>query len=204
MILHLDFELASMLNIRDVGAYEWTKNPHTVLIMGSFAIDDEEPQTLLFNRIDAPVEDRLLRALDAGAEVHAWNAGFEYNVWRNIVVPQLGWPELPLDRFHCTMAAAACAGLPMGLDEAADAVNSPVPKDKVGAALMQRMAKPRRIDNHGNPIWWHVYDRETHAKLTPLFVAATRPRPTRWSATWSPITAPTCWPSGRFTGASRG
>ena len=63
------------------------------------------------------------------------------------------------------MAAAACAGLPMSLDDASQAVGSPHVKDKAGYALMKRMARPRRFDNNHKPIWWH---REDPVKLEQL------------------------------------
>ena len=41
------------------------------------------------------MENLLLDAVDAGAEIHAWNANFEFNVWNNICAAGqlLGWPE---------------------------------------------------------------------------------------------------------------
>jgi DNA polymerase len=111
------------------------------------------------------LERKLLDAVADGAEIHAWNANFEFNVWSNICVPRFDWPPLPIERFHCTMAAAACAGLPMTLDHASRAVASPAHKDKVGHGLMMRMARPRRFDTNGDPVWWH---REDPAKVQAL------------------------------------
>ena len=107
----------------------------------------------------------LPHAVADGAEIHAWNAPFEWAVWNNICVPQFGWPALPIERFHCTMATAACAGLPMSLDDASQAVGSSFLKDKAGHALMKRMARPRRFDHNHAPIWWH---REDPLKLLRL------------------------------------
>ena len=104
----------------------------------------------------------LLNAVDDGAEIHAWNANFEFNVWNNICVPRFGWPALGIERFWCTMCAAACAGLPMSLDQAALAVGSLYVKDKTGHLNMMRMARPRSR----NPLrWWH---EEDPAKLAQL------------------------------------
>ena len=99
-----------------------------------------------------------------GAEIHAWNANFEFLVWNNICAPRFGWPKLEIEKFFCTMCAAACAGLPMNLGEAAIAVGSPYLKDKVGQALMKRMARPRS-DKGGVVRWWH---REDPAKVAQL------------------------------------
>ena len=173
-VVSLDFELAGVLDLSDVGADVWTKRPDTVPILCGFALDHAEPESFEFDMLDFawpnPTEHgfahkkraTLLDAVVGGAELHAWNANFEWNVWNNICVPRFGWPALPIERFHCTMCAAACAGLPMSLDEAAIAVGSPYLKDKTGRALMKRMARPRSL----NPLrWWH---REDRAKVRDL------------------------------------
>jgi DNA polymerase len=100
-------------------------------------------------------------------EIHAWNASFEFNVWNAVCAKRFGWPELPIERFHCTMATAALAGLPLGLDEASRAVGASYVKDTAGHAIMLRMARPRRYDTKGNPEWWHR-DKANPAKLQSL------------------------------------
>ena len=167
-VISLDFELASTLDLADTGADVWTKFKHTLPILCGFALDFAEPEVIdltpLATPYNRPLERKLLDAVEEGAEIHAWNANFEFNVWNNICVPRFGWPVLPIERFHCTMCAAACAGLPMSLDEAAGALNSPYRKDKAGQALMMRMARPREHKN-GKLRWWHVEDP---AKLQQL------------------------------------
>ena len=181
-VVSLDFELAGVLDLTECGADVWTKHPDTVPILAGFAIDHEPPNVIDFDALTAwmqprPVQclleaqlplflrDKLLDAIANGAEIHAWNAAFEWAVWNNICVPRYHWPELPAERFFCTMCAAACAGLPMSLDDASKAVGSPHVKDKAGYAVMKRMARPRRFDPNHQPIWWH---REDPVKLKQL------------------------------------
>jgi DNA polymerase len=114
---------------------------------------------------------RLLNAINAGAEIHAWNAPFEWAVWNNVMTRQGGYPALPIERFHCTMAAAANAGLPMGLGDAAAAIGSYSIKDKVGQALMKRMARPRGWDANGKVRWWHVEDTQKREALRAYNIA---------------------------------
>ena len=166
-IISLDFELCSTLDLSDVGAYEWTKSPKTIPILCGFALDHAEPECIDFKLKGTAAEagwlwNKLFNAIGQGAEIHAWNANFEFNVWNNICVPRFGWPKLDISRFFCTMCAAACAGLPMSLDQAALAVGSPFLKDKSGHLNMMRMARPRSR----NPLrWWH---EEDPAKLAQL------------------------------------
>jgi DNA polymerase len=161
-IVSLDFELAGVLDLTDVGADVWTKHPDTVPILAGFAIDYDPPECVEFDHISFMTsnmpEQRLMGAINAGAEIHAWNAPFEWAVWNNICVPRFAWPALPIERFHCTMAAAACAGLPMSLEDAAKAVGSNFVKDKDGHALMLRMSRPRGFDHNHHPVWWHRQD----------------------------------------------
>jgi DNA polymerase len=176
-VISLDFELCSTLDLTVCGTDVWTKHPKTTPIVCGFAIDYGEPEVIQFDDIAPRLTDQwslsdqneneLLVAVQDGAEIHAWNANFEWNVWNNICVPRFEWPTLPIERFHCVMASASCAGLPMNLNDAAKAVGSPHVKDKLGQALMMRMAKPRRFDSKGEPVWWHRSDDEAWAKLTP-------------------------------------
>ena len=168
-VVSLDFELAGVLDLAEVGADVWTKHPDTTPILAGFAIDFDEPLVVEFDNhsIKTPPlpHHLLLEAVRHGAEIHAWNAAFEWAVWNNICVLRYGWPALPIERFFCTMCAAACAGLPMSLDDASQAVGSPHVKDKAGYAVMKRMARPRRFDANGDPVWWH---REDPVKLKQL------------------------------------
>ena len=190
-IVSLDFELCSTLDLTDVGTYEWTTNKNTHPYSRGLRARSRRAASASTSRIDLMRRNAACRRADAraaldavaqGAEIHAWNANFEFNVWNNICVPRFKWPALGIERFHCTMCAAACAGLPMSLDQAALAVGSPHVKDKAGSLNMMRMARPRSK----NPLrWWH---EEDPAKLQ----ATDRLLPRRCAG-----------PSGRFTSASR-
>lgn len=155
MKVHLDFEACSELDLKQVGAWEWTRHVSTRAICAAFALDGPV-YSWLPGKI--AVEQILLDAVSKGAEVHAWNAPFEHAFWNNVMVPLFGWPALPIDRFHCTMATAANYGLPMSLDQAAPAVGASFVKDKAGSLVMKRMARPRSYDKQGMPVWWHDTD----------------------------------------------
>jgi DNA polymerase len=169
-VVSLDFELCSTLDLTDTGTDVWTKHPDTLPILCGFALDYDDAQVINFDLIGAGLNTdkrviALLTAVTSKAEVHCWNANFEFNVWNNICAPRFSWPALSIERFHCTMSAAACAGLPMSLDDAATAVGSFYTKDKAGQGLMMRMARPRRVDANGVIHWWH---REDPIKLEQL------------------------------------
>jgi DNA polymerase len=154
----MDFEVSGVAELPKVGADVWTKRPDTYPTLLSFAIDNGPVDTFVFDSRNhhlstAGVRERLAVVTDPHVEIHAWNAAFEFMVWNNICVRRYKWPPLPLDRFHCTMARAACAGLPMSLDQASQAMQTGWLKDTAGARNMKRMARPRRDD----PMeWWHL------------------------------------------------
>jgi DNA polymerase len=74
----------------------------------------------------------------------AHNAAFEQAMWKFHMVP-MGYPELPPERWHDTMAVAGMKALPLGLDALVSALELPVKKDMDGHRLMLIMCKPDRI-----------------------------------------------------------
>jgi DNA polymerase bacteriophage-type len=110
-----------------------------------------------------PFPRRIHDHIRGGGEVHAWNANFELAVWnftlrRQCLDQPALVPPLAPEQVHCTMAAAAYWGLPLALEQAAQALRLPHTKDQVGHGLMLRMARPRGFAPDGEPIWWHDED----------------------------------------------
>lgn len=64
----------------------------------------------------------LSSAIDLGLEFHAFNAMFEGLIWENVCVKRYGWPAIPSQLWHCTMAKAAYSNLPRGMDKAGKAL----------------------------------------------------------------------------------
>ena len=160
VIVHMDFEVSGVAELPKVGADVWTKRKDTFPTLLSFAIDDDPVDTFVFDKRNyhkstAKVQERLAVVTDPHVEIHAWNAAFEFMVWNNICVKRYKWPAIPIERFHCTMAQAACAGLPMTLDQASQVMQTGWLKDMAGARNMKRMARPRRDDPQE---WWHLSD----------------------------------------------
>jgi DNA polymerase family A len=156
-VVHLDLELAGTLDLREVGVDVWAHHPKTTLILVGFAINDDPAQCFSWNDgLGWPtLKYELMREAAAGTPIHAWNAAFERTIWNAIMVKG-GMPVLPLEQFHCTMATAANAGLPMALDDAAAALATEHQKDKWGHSNMLRMARPRGFDTNGEARWWHA------------------------------------------------
>lgn len=75
----------------------------------------------------------------------AHNVGFEKSIWRNIMMPVYGWPDIPDERWHDIMATCAMKALPLKLERALSALHLP-PKDTEGTRVTLALSRP---DKHG-------------------------------------------------------
>jgi DNA polymerase len=88
----------------------------------------------------------LVDHVAAGGLVIAHNAIFELVIWNTVLrreFPHL--PKLRLEQMSCTMVRAHAVGLPPQLGVLGQALRTSTQKDTEGAALMMRMARPRRV-----------------------------------------------------------
>lgn len=151
MLLHIDFETRSTVDLRTAGIDNYARHPDTDIWCCGFAWNDDEPQTLMppMGRCPWPLADVV---------VYAHNATFELAIWNHIMVPRYGWPPLPLEQVRCTMAMAYAMGLPGSLEKAAAAMGIPEQKDAPGGRLMMQMARPRAVED-GQVVWWNTPEK---------------------------------------------
>lgn len=125
----------------------YMEHPTTAPLSLVFAVDGSNPY--LIPAQDHSLETATGNALHELAENQdtifvAHNAAFEQNFWRVIMVGWYGFPEIPVDRWKCTMAKAYAHGLPGSLDGACKALHLPMQKDDEGHKLMMKLSRPRR------------------------------------------------------------
>lgn len=163
VILSIDFETVSLVDLRRTGVYTYAVHPSTRVILMGWAFDNDPVQSW---RIGDPFPQVVKDHIDRGGHVRAWNAGFEWVIWNKVLTRQENVGTLSLNQLHDTMAAAAYWGLPLSLDQAAPAAGLSITKDKEGHALMMRMCKPR-IWNPvtGQASWWHEDDPDKLERL---------------------------------------
>ena len=156
MILHIDFETRSTLELPEVGVHKYATHPSTDVWCMGWAIDDREPE-LWTPEYGTP---KLIAAcLRDGAIVTAHNAAFELQIWNNILAPRYGWPVLKPSQVRCSMACCYAMALPGSLEKAAAAVGIQQQKDLKGGRLMLQMSRPKGFDLLGDPIWWDDEDK---------------------------------------------
>lgn len=158
----IDFETRSIVDLRRTGVVPYAQHPSTLLWLMAVAFGDEDP-ILIYpptNEWGVPeAAQRLVDHINAGGELHAWNAMFERTLWKYSLTWRMGWPEPKLEQWHCTMARAAACGLPQSLDQAAKVLKMKEQKDTEGHNLMMRMSRPRSYNSDGSPVWWDVPER---------------------------------------------
>lgn len=149
----LDFETASRADLRKVGAWKYAQDMTTFPIcLAIKVVTDGRPsrtRVLAEHQLRQKDKELLELAGDPATMFIAHNAGFEQAIWKHHII-DMGYPELPVERWHDTMAVAAMKGLPLGLDALASALELPVGKDNEGYRLMLTMCRP---DKEGG--WKH-------------------------------------------------
>jgi DNA polymerase len=139
-MIYIDFETRSECDLKRAGAWKYSQHPTTEVLCLAWLDEIEEVDSLSFENLRHPLSFRLV---GADTKIEAHNAGFEFAIWHNVMVPRYGWPTVPQDRWYCSAAKAAMHGLPRSLDGATAALGLSEVKDKAGHKLMLKLCKPR-------------------------------------------------------------
>jgi DNA polymerase len=161
--VYLDTETYSDDDIKDVGTYQYIAGCE--LLSLHWGQDGQlwprwEPE------LD-PSAPKLLKeiATNPEIEVKAHNVTFDRGVV-NKKLRELGLPEIPIERWKCTMASANRAGLPPSLQGFGEAIGLPDDQQKIkdGKRLVQKFCKPApsnhkvdRYDRHNSPEDWQRF-----------------------------------------------
>ncbi len=160
--LFLDFETRSRLDLRRVGAHRYAEDPSTEVMMAAYALSDGPVLAWAPDAVSAgtpilhirparrPV-GALVRLIDSETVVVAHNAEFERLMLRH----KFGL-DLPPSRFRCTAAQAARAGLPRGLEAAAEALGLASWDKRHKDRVIRKLSQPRRSTGK----WWERGDAE--------------------------------------------
>jgi DNA polymerase len=140
--LHHDVESRSRIDLRAVGAHRYAKDPSTEVLVLAYAVDNEPVQ--IWTPGDPVPTEFIEAATNSNWITVAHNDQFERLIFQHILEPRHGFPHIPIGHRRCSMAMACAAALPASLEKLAAALRLPHVKDKAGAALMKRMAKPKR------------------------------------------------------------
>jgi len=148
--LHLDYETASEVNLKQAGAYKYAADPSTRILMLGWAFDDEPEE--LWQPHCEPMPDRLRRGMESAiVSKHAFNAAFERLISRHC----LGI-EIPYDQWRCTMVEAYYLGFAGTLDQILKAVGLEQ-KDDRGKRLINVFCTPAPKNHKAT---WYNWDNK--------------------------------------------
>ena len=143
-----DYETASRADLRKEGAWKYSADLSTFMLSLQIkVVTDGKPvptRVLTEKQIHALDPEIMELANDPNVIWVCHNGGFEQGMWHHHMVP-IGYPALPPERWHDTMAVCAMKGLPLGLGAVVTALDLPIQKDTEGHAHMLKMCKPDRL-----------------------------------------------------------
>ena len=142
MILHLDYETRSPVDLTQRGAYVYAADPKTEILCAAYAFDDGPVQ--FWNAMTEEIPDDLADALEAAGErgIHAHNAAFERLITWYVLCRDYDVKRPPLEAFYCTAAQARARALPAALEKLPRALGFEAEKDRRGKDLIRRMSIP--------------------------------------------------------------
>jgi DNA polymerase len=156
-IVSCDFETRSAIDLRKTGVYKYAADPSTDI--WCLAYKAPWSADVLVWQPGDPIDERLAGWIIGGGLLSAWNSQFERTIWNEIMTERYEWPPTKIKQWRCTMAQASAMGLPRALGQAASVLGVEEQKDKAGAALMLRMARPRKVNADGSYTWWNTKDK---------------------------------------------
>lgn len=140
-----DFETRSLCDLLKAGADRYAEDLSTEVLSLSWKDNADNSEHWWYPGM--PVSPRWLRMVEAGWLFVAHNSRFEQRIYQKIMVEQYGWPELPNERWHCTLARCANLVIPQKLEKALKILDLPEDKDMEGSRFTIALSKP---DKHGN------------------------------------------------------
>jgi DNA polymerase len=157
--LSLDFETFCDLNLRDVGADLYTRDPSAEVLMGAYRLNDQRVRQWSEAEGEDPPAEFQEALDDPEVEKWAWNSSFEMQVIQNV------WKR-PVDvtQWKDSMVLAQLCGFPGQLEKAGPALGLSDDKLKIadGKKLMRIFSirqKSRRKATMGQMIRTHWYQR---------------------------------------------
>jgi len=164
MKLTLDIETFSRADLKKQGMAKYAEHESTDILCACWAIEDgpvsawipsadlefiaalqatKEIDGDIWHGHDVPYALRML-IMQTDLQLHAWNNGFERLVLSGPAGKRYNFPKLEIKNMRCSMANARVHGLPGALEDAANAVASPVKKRLTGVNAMRYLCKPRK------------------------------------------------------------
>jgi DNA polymerase bacteriophage-type len=132
MILWIDFETRSRVDLGAKGVYNYAQDMSTEVLCMSYAFDDGEVVTWLPGQ---PFPDEVSRHK---GPIYAHNAAFERLIFWYVLQQ-----NYPLESFYCTATQARANCAPGGLEDVGRFASASMKKDHRGAQLIRLLSIPQ-------------------------------------------------------------
>lgn len=156
--VHLDFETGSACDLIKSGIHRYAEDLSTRIWLFSYWFEvDGTPGPMQRWKPGDPDPIELLQHIADGGIFVVHNAMFERWVWNLVLRIRYNlthWPILSPYQQDCTMSRAATIAHPQQLEKLGSVLGLTQQKDTEGAALMKKMAKPRKWNPDGTYEWW--------------------------------------------------
>lgn len=185
MIMKIDFESRSPIDIKKAGGYAYAEHLDTEVLCLAVKADDEEtmiwvPEQFREFRATEISDEELSELVVLADTISAHNAGgFERPMWTEHMVRRRGFPEIPISKWDDTAARAAMCALPRSLDGACKALGVSQQKDEEGYKLMLKMCKPKALTKKERQKWadWFDTSEEYIADVGKMVLASLKVDP---------------------------
>ena len=148
IIIHIDFETRSRLDIGKVGAWNYAQDESTQIVCISWSIGNSEVKLAHpgFPKADIPAlnwppKELFEEIKKPNSLVYAHNVFFERVIWHFVCHKRLNWPRVQRNQWRCTMAIASYHALPRKLEHVAISLDT-AKKDMLGNAAMKKCSVP--------------------------------------------------------------
>jgi DNA polymerase len=139
-ILWGDFETRSRCDLPSRGGYNYSLDASTSILCFSYAFGDDDVQTWT---PDQPFPESISEHIRAGKQLRFHNAGFDRQIFWNVLCQDFGVPKPALHQFYCTATQARANCLPGSLEDVGRAISSVMRKDHRGSQLVRLLSIPR-------------------------------------------------------------
>jgi DNA polymerase len=145
VILVLDFETRSELELPAVGAYKYAAHPSTEILCAAWRSSDGTSGLL----VGADVDELRAEILPRHSRIVAHNVEFE----RQMIKEKLG-TDIPIAQFTDTAALAARMSLPRKLELVAKFFKLDTGAKEEGKAAIDALCRPRKPSKDNPDKWW--------------------------------------------------
>jgi len=128
----IDFETASDCDLKVCGAWRYAEDVTTDVTV--LCAQTERGSKCRWTP-GQPIPEMIRYAIEHGYTFIAHNADFEKAMWKYHMVALYGWPPIPPEQWHDTMAVCALRGVPLSLEKSLEAMHLTEAKDLEGSKL---------------------------------------------------------------------